>query len=59
MSGGGNNLRDLHKCLQMYAIYGNESLVMVNPNSRPKIVQVQDAEDIQNARVIDLKDPNF
>ena len=51
---GGENFRDLHKCLQMYQIYGNESMAMVNPNNRPKIIQVQDAKNIKNAKVIGL-----
>jgi hypothetical protein len=42
----------------MYSIYGNDNLALVNPNTRPKIVQVQERGKIRDARVIDLTDTN-
>ena len=36
------NLRDVQKIVQVYAIYGNDKLALVNPREKPNILQVRE-----------------
>ena len=44
--GVGNNFKDLQKCLAMYQVYGNEKMAIVNPMTRPKIIQVKQLDKV-------------
>ena len=38
------NLRDVQKIVQVYSIYGNDKLALVNPREKPGILQVRERE---------------